>query len=392
MKILMINSVCGIGSTGRICTDLATELEKKGHEVKIAYGRGEVPKQFDKYSIRIGTDLDIKLHGIKARIQDASGFGSKRVTDKFVQWIKHYDPDIIHLHNIHGYYINIESLFNYLKRCNKKIIWTLHDCWSFTGHCAYFDYANCDKWKFQCQKCEQKREYPRSSILDRSKYNFLLKKELFTDIPNMTIIVPSKWLKELVKQSFLKEYPIKVIYNGIDVSVFRPLKSDVYKKYNCEDKKIILGVAGVWDRRKGLNSFVTLSQLLSDEYQIVLIGLSKKQLSDIPINIIGIERTESVQELSQFYSAADVFVNPTLEDNYPTTNLEAIACGTPVISYRTGGSGESASKYGMVVKKGDINALKAAIIKVSKGEVVKQKIALSREEMIEEYRKVYEDC
>lgn len=388
----MINSVCGIGSTGRICTDLATELEKKGHEVKIAYGRGEVPKQFDKYSIRIGTDLDIKLHGIKARIQDASGFGSKRVTDKFVQWIKHYDPDIIHLHNIHGYYINIESLFNYLKRCNKKIIWTLHDCWSFTGHCAYFDYANCDKWKFQCQKCEQKREYPRSSILDRSKYNFLLKKELFTDIPNMTIIVPSKWLKELVKQSFLKEYPIKVIYNGIDVSVFRPLKSDVYKKYNCEDKKIILGVAGVWDRRKGLNSFVTLSQLLSDEYQIVLIGLSKKQLSDIPINIIGIERTESVQELSQFYSAADVFVNPTLEDNYPTTNLEAIACGTPVISYRTGGSGESASKYGMVVKKGDINALKAAIIKVSKGEVVKQEIALSREEMIEEYRKVYEDC
>lgn len=392
MKILMINSVCGIGSTGRICTDLATELEEQGHEVKIAYGRGEVPKQFDKYSIRIGTDLDIKLHGIKARIQDASGFGSKRVTDKFVQWIKHYDPDIIHLHNIHGYYINIESLFNYLKRCNKKIIWTLHDCWSFTGHCAYFDYANCDKWKFQCQKCEQKREYPRSSILDRSKYNFLLKKELFTDIPNMTIVVPSKWLKELVKQSFLKEYPIKVIYNGIDVSVFRPLKSDVYKKYNCEDKKIILGVAGVWDRRKGLNSFVMLSQLLPDEYQIVLIGLSKKQLSDIPINIIGIERTESVQELSQFYSAADVFVNPTLEDNYPTTNLEAIACGTPVISYGTGGSGESASKYGMVVKKGDINALKVAVIKVSKGEVVRQEIALSREEMIEEYRKIYEDC
>lgn len=392
MKILMINSVCGIGSTGRICTDLATELEKQGHEVKIAYGRGEVPKQFDKYSIRIGTDLDIKLHGIKARIQDASGFGSKRVTDKFVQWIKHYDPDIIHLHNIHGYYINIESLFNYLKRCNKKIIWTLHDCWSFTGHCAYFDYANCDKWKFQCQKCEQKREYPRSSILDRSKYNFLLKKELFTDIPNMTIVVPSKWLKELVKQSFLKEYPIKVIYNGIDVSVFRPLKSDVYKKYNCEDKKIILGVAGVWDRRKGLNSFVMLSQLLPDEYQIVLIGLNKKQLSDIPINIIGIERTESVQELSQFYSAADVFVNPTLEDNYPTTNLEAIACGTPVISYGTGGSGESASKYGMVVKKGDINALKVAVIKVSKGEVVRQEIALSREEMIEEYRKIYEDC
>lgn len=392
MKILMINSVCGIGSTGRICTDLATELEKNGYEVKIAYGRGKVPKQFEKYAVRIGTDLDVKLHGIKARIQDASGFGSKRVTDKFVQWIKYYDPDIIHLHNIHGYYINIESLFNYLKKCNKKIIWTLHDCWSFTGHCAYFDYANCDKWKFQCQKCEQKREYPRSSVLDRSKYNFISKKELFTDIPNVTIIVPSKWLKELVKQSFLKEYPIKVIYNGIDVSVFRPLKSDIYKKYNCEDKKIILGVAGVWDRRKGLNSFVTLSQLLSDEYQIVLIGLSKEQLSDIPINIIGIERTESVQELSQFYSAADVFVNPTLEDNYPTTNIEAIACGTPVISYRTGGSGESASKYGMVVKKGDINALKAAIIKVSKGEVVKQEIVLSREEMIEEYRKVYEDC
>lgn len=392
MKILMINVVCGIRSTGRICTDLAIELEKQGHEVRIAYGREDVPEQFQKYAVRIGDDLDIKLHGIKARLFDSAGFGSKHVTEKFISWVKEYNPDIIHLHNIHGYYVNVEVLFKYLKTCGKKIIWTLHDCWSFTGHCAYFDYANCDKWKFQCQKCEQKREYPRSSVLDRSKYNFILKKELFTDIPNMTIVVPSKWLKELVKQSFLKEYPIKVIYNGIDVSVFRPLKSDIYKKYNCEDKKIILGVAGVWDRRKGLNSFVTLSQLLSDEYQIVLIGLSKEQLSDIPTNIIGIERTESVQELSQFYSAADVFVNPTLEDNYPTTNLEAIACGTPVISYRTGGSGESASKYGMVVKKGDINALKAAIIKVSKGEVVKQEIALSREEMIEEYRKVYEDC
>lgn len=391
MKILMINSVCGIGSTGRICTDLATELEKQGHEVKIAYGRDEVPKQFGKYAVRIGTDLDIKLHGIKARIQDASGFGSKKATINFIEWVKKYNPDIIHLHNLHGYYVNIEILFNYLKTSRKKIIWTLHDCWAFTGHCAYFDYVNCEKWKLCCQKCEQKGEYPKSTVLDRSRHNFILKKELFTNISNLQIIVPSLWLAELTKQSFLKMYPIKVIYNGVDVESFKPSLNDIPKRYQCEGKRILLGVAGVWDRRKGLNSFIELSKMLPDEYQIILIGLSKEQILNLPANIIGIERTESIQELSQFYSAADVFVNPTLEDNYPTTNIEAIACGTPVVSYRTGGSGESATKYGMVVNKGDVNALKEAIIKVSKGEIVKKEIDISKEAMIEQYKKIYEN-
>lgn len=387
----MINSVCGIGSTGRICTDLAVELEKQGHEVKIAYGRGEVPKQFEKYAVRIGSNFDIKFHGIASRIKDSSGLGSKKCTKKFIQWIDMFNPDIIHLHNIHGYYINIKVLFDYLKKCGKKIVWTLHDCWSFTGHCAYFDYVNCDKWKSCCYNCEQKREYPRSIFLDRSQRNFEIKKELFTDVPELTLIVPSQWLCGLVQQSFLNEYPVKVIYNGIDISVFKPYKTNIYKKYNCEGKKIVLGVANVWDRRKGLDSFIELSHDLTDEYQIVLIGLKKEQLLKLPNNIIGLEKTNSIQELAEFYSSADVFVNPTLEDNYPTTNLESIACGTPVITYNTGGSGESASRYGMVVNKGNIEALEKAIVKLTNDKVRKKDICLSKEEMIEKYKQVYEN-
>mgnify|MGYP000231854880 FL=1 len=157
MKVLMINVVCGIRSTGRICTDLAIALEKQGHEVRIAYGRETVPEQFQKYAVRIGTDLDVKLHGIKARLFDRAGFGSRKATEKFIEWVKKYDPDIIHLHNIHGYYIDVERLFKYLRTCGKKIIWTLHDCWSFTGHCVYFDYIVCDKWKNGCFYCPQKK-------------------------------------------------------------------------------------------------------------------------------------------------------------------------------------------------------------------------------------------
>ena len=280
MKVLMINVVCGIRSTGRICTDLAVELEKQGHEVKIAYGRENVPKQFQKYAVRIGTDLDVKLHGIKARLLDGAGFGSKNATVKFIRWIKEYDPDVIHLNNIHGYYINIEVLFKYLRICGKKIIWTLHDCWSFTGHSAYCDAVQCERWVQGCYKCPQRKEYPKS-IIDASRGNWIKKKKIFSDIPNMTIITPSNWLAELVKKSFLGKYPVEVIHNGIDTNQFKPLKNDFREVYHLEDKFIVLGIATVWNDMKGYSDFIKLASMLDDFYKIVMVGLTEEQIEKL---------------------------------------------------------------------------------------------------------------
>ena len=360
MKILMINSVCGIRSTGRICTDLADALTEKGHEVKIAYGRESVPEKYQKYAVRIGTDLDVKLHGIKARLFDASGFGSKKATIKFIEWVNEYDPDVIHLHNIHGYYINIEVLFNYLRTCGKKIICTLHDCWAFTGHCTHFDFVGCDKWKTGCHDCPQLKEYPKSIFADRSKKNWEQKKALFTSVDNMVLVTPSHWLAELVKQSYLSKYHVEVIHNGIDTSVFKPTPSYFRERYGLEDKKIVLGVASTWGKRKGFDDFIKLAGMLDDSYKIVMVGLSKKQMKQIPSNILGIMRTNCTKELAEIYTAADVFLNLTYEDNYPTVNLEAQACGTLVITYDTGGSPESTSN-GFVTKCGDLESIKNGV-------------------------------
>ena len=339
MKILQINSVCGVGSTGRIATDLYKVSEEQGHQCKIAYGRGTAPQGID--SIKIGSNLDNYMHVLKTRIFDKHGFGSVNATKKFIEEVKEYDPDVIHLHNIHGYYINIEILFNYLKEANKPVIWTLHDCWAFTGHCAYFDYVGCSKWKNGCNKCPQKEGYPTSKVFDNSKLNYEKKRELFTSVKNMTIVTPSKWLANLVKESFLGKYPVEVINNGIDLDIFKPTKSYFREQYGLEDKFIVLGVASVWEERKGLKYFVELSKELSDDYKIVVVGVTEKQKKELPNNILAITRTNNVKELAEIYTVADVFVNPTLEDNFPTTNLEALACGTPVISFNTGGSVES---------------------------------------------------
>lgn len=389
MKILMINVVCGIRSTGRICTDLAAALEVQGHEVKIAYGREKVPEQFQKYAVRIGSDFEVKLHGIKARLLDGCGFGSRKATEKFIEWVKKYDPDVIHLHNIHGYYINVEVLFNYLKTCGKKIIWTLHDCWSFTGHCVYFDYVGCDKWKTGCGCCPQKSEYPARIGPDMSKKHYETKKKLFTGIKDMTLVTPSQWLADLISQSYLKEYRTRIIFNGVDTDTFKPTKSNIKEQYNCQEKKIVLGVASVWDKRKGFDSFVELSKWLDSSYQIILVGLSKEQIEKLPKNIIGIERTNSANELAALYSAAYVFVNPTLEDNYPTTNIEAIACGTPVITYDTGGSPESANMYGCNIPKKDFSALLTAIKNLTQIEI--GNIDVDFKNAVQKYMYLYEE-
>ena len=391
MKILMINVVCGIKSTGRICTDIADVLEKQGHEVKIAYGRENVPEKYKKYAYRIGNDFDIKLHGIKARIFDDSGFESKKITKEFIKWIEEYNPDIIHLHNIHGYFINVEILFQYLKNCGKKIVWTLHDCWAFTGHCSYFDYIQCDKWKERCYACPQKHEYPESILLDNSARNYMKKEKLFTKVNNMILVTPSRWLEDLLKESYLKKYPVEVIHNGVDIKTFKFTQSNLRQSLNIEGRKVILGVAAVWNRRKGLKDFLSLSKKLDNSFKIILIGLSKKQIELLPNNIIGINRTNNTEELAALYSLADVYVNTTYEDNYPTTNIEAIACKTPVISYDTGGSSESAKLYGTVVKKGNIDELYNAIKEITDN---KKKINfeiknISVEQMVKHYLKIY---
>lgn len=356
MKYLMINSVCGIGSTGRICTDLATELEAQGNEVKIAYGRGPVPNRYQKYAVRIGNSFNVKLHGLKTRLFDAAGFGSRHATKVFLQWVKDFDPDVIHLHNLHGYYLNVELLFEYLKTCGKRVIWTLHDCWAFTGHCTHFTVAKCEQWKNHCTKCTQTRRYPKCLLRGHAYRNFERKRAAFAGVPNMTLITPSKWLADLTRKSFLKEYPVEVVYNTIDTSVFKPTPSDFKERYGLTDKKIVLGVASVWDERKGLNDFLKLSTMLDERYLIVLVGLKPKQMKKLPKNILGIARTNSPRELAEIYTAADVFLNLTYEDNYPTTNLEAQACGTPCITYRTGGSVESVLAEN-VMEPGDVFAI-----------------------------------
>lgn len=354
MKILMINVVCGIRSTGRICTDLAEELENQGHTVKIAYGREKVPEKYKKYAIRIGNDLDVIFHGLKARLFDASGWGSRRTTECFIKWLKTYDPDVIHLHNLHGYYINIEILFDYLKSSNKRIIWTLHDCWAFTGHGVYCDTIKCKKWLRGCNHCPHSRKYPKS-YMDRSKHNWEKKREIFLGASNLQIITPSKWLASLAKQSFLSDYKIKVIHNGIDTSRFYPLKSDFRQYYGLEESIVLLGVASRWTDLKGYYDYIKLSEILDERYRIVLVGVSKKQKERLPRKVIGIEQTNNTRELSMIYSESDLFLNLTYCDNYPSVNLEALSCGLYVISYDTGGCSESLSENtGAVIEKGDI--------------------------------------
>ncbi len=358
MRILMINSVCGIRSTGRICTDLATEFEKNDHEVKIAYGRETVPEQFKKYAIRIGTNLDNKVSAIHTRLTDRHGFANKRATKKFLKWADEYDPDLLWLHNIHGYYINVEMLFAWIKtRPNMQVKWTLHDCWAFTGHCTYFTAVGCVKWQTHCQECSQTDQYPTSVLRDNSFDNFDRKMKAFTGVKNMTLITPSRWLAELVKNSYLSQYPVEVVHNTIDTSVFKPTPSNFREKYDLKNKAIILGVASVWEERKGLGDFLKLSQMIGENYRIVLVGVNEKQMNLLPPNVIGIKRTNSTRELAEIYTAADVFVNLTYEDNYPTVNLEARACGLPVITYNTGGSPESAGANAIVVDVGDLNGI-----------------------------------
>jgi glycosyltransferase involved in cell wall biosynthesis len=352
VRVLQINSVANSGSTGRIAEEIGKVLLNQGHESYIAYGRNQQPSQ--SQLIKIGNQNDIYLHGVQTLLFDKHGLASKKATKNFLKVIDEIRPDIIGLHNLHGYYINYPLLFNYLKERNIPVTWTFHDCWPFTGHCAHFMRVNCEKWKTHCNQCPLSQAYPKSFI-DRSYLNFEDKKEAFIGHPNLTIITPSFWLKEIVQKSFLKEYSIEVIHNGIDLEIFHP------KEQNTK-QKIVLGVASTWGDQKGLLDFKKLRDKLPLEVEIVLIGLSESQIKGLPKGIIGIRRTENVVELAEWYSKASVFVNPTYVDNFPTTNIEALACGTPVITYNTGGSPEAINpETGVVVDKGDVAGIVQAI-------------------------------
>lgn len=353
MKILQINTTVNIGSTGRIAEDIGKVMIEHGHESYIAFGRGNPNSK--SQLIKIGNNWDVYSHGLKTIISDRHGFGSKAATKTLIERIEKIKPDVIGLHNLHGYYLNIETLFKYIKDKGFPIIWSLHDCWVFTGHCAHFDYVGCEKWKTHCHKCPLTSRYPSSYGLDNSKRNFLDKKRIFNGVNNLTIVTPSQWLANNVAQSFLSSYPVQVIHNGIDLEVFKSL--DEIKK-----EKLILGVASVWDRIKGLDQFIELRKVLSEDYKIVLIGLTDYQIKNLPKGIKGLSRTENMEELVQWYNRASFFVNPTLVDNFPTVNLEALACGTPVITYNTGGSPESIDVHtGRIVEKRDVMGLVKAI-------------------------------
>lgn len=339
---------------------------ENGFDSYVAYGRWAMPSQSNL--IRIGSKADYLWHGIESRLFDNHGQASRRATTAFLKEIDKISPDIIHLHNIHGYYLNYPLFFEYLSAVKTPVVWTLHDCWSFTGHCAHYAFCQCDRWETQCHHCPQKKTYPVSYLFDRSRQNFVDKKHYFT-LPEKMVIVPvSNWLSGQVGKSFLKNYSRHVITNGIDTDVFRPYdQNEIKEKSGWSNKKLLLGVASTWSPRKGLADFIELASLLPDDYLIVLVGLSEKQMENLPHNVIGISKTESATELAQLYSAADVFVNPTWEDSYPTTNLEALSCGTPVVTYRTGGSPESVKEgNGVIVDKGNLQQLKDALMQVRK--------------------------
>lgn len=403
MKIAQINMI-PYGSTGKIMFQIAETARKEGNEVRTF---STVP--FDKSPKSItnlpddhlvfGSFRENQIHYYLGSSLGRNGCFSYQGTRQLITMLEEFQPDIIHLHNLHKFCINLPMLFQYLKKRKIPVVWTLHDCWAFTGQCPHFTMIKCDKWKEGCHHCPQIGVYPKSRI-DNSRRMYDLKKQLFTGVENMTLVTPSEWMAELVKQSFLKEYPVKVINNGIDLEVFQPRLSDFRERYGItRDKYILLGVAFGWGERKGLDVFLKLAEDLGNNYQIVLVGTDDRIDALLPHNVISIHKTQDQNELVQIYSAADLLVNPTREENYPTVNMESIACGTPVLTFRTGGSPEILDETcGSVVDCDDMTELEFEIRRIctehpySEIACVKKAKSFNKKSKFEEYVKIYEDC
>lgn len=373
-KILQIGASLNCGAPGKIAEQIGLLAMSRGWDVYMAHGvRHSNPSQLK--TIPMVTSHEEKIHALYSLLLDRHGLGPNGKTKQLVEWIKENKPDVIHLHNIHGYFLNYKTLFDYLVTTEIPVVWTLHDCWPFTGHCAYFDSVDCLRWKSGCYDCPLRKDYPKSMFIDRSKQNYELKKRLFTGLKKCVMVPVSDWLGNITKESFMGTYPVHVIHNGIDLNTFKPIRTDLRNRLGIEKEKIVvLGLAAPWVPRKGYNDMIRISE--EKDFQVVMVGVSAEQKEALPKNIIAVPRTSNQQELVEYYNMADVFVNPTYSDNFPTTNLEALACGTPIITYRTGGSPEAISDVenakkvkdgvecyptGMVVEQGDIAGIADAI-------------------------------
>lgn len=353
LRLLQLNVTGNWGSTGKIAEGIGLAAMRRGWESTVAFGRYVNPSA--SKLIKVGEQRDVYLHYARSRFLDGEGLGSRSATKRLIGQIKELAPDIIQLHNIHDHWLNYPLLFEYLATTDTPVVWTFHDCWAFTGGCSHFENAGCFKWREECGDCRLRRRWS----ADNSKRNFGLKKELFGALPGrLTVVSVSEWLRNYVAQSFLGDCRLEVINNGVNTQVFSQAQVN-------GAKPMVLGVSNVWPPSKGLADFVELRKLLSPDIEIVLVGLTEKQICDLPEGIKGVQRTSSVEELVNLYREAAVFVNPTHNDSFPTVNLEALACGTPVVTYCTGGSPEAVDENtGIVVDKGDVRALASAITKV----------------------------
>ena len=396
MRVAFINSVVGFGSTGRICVDLASIPDI---ESRIYYGRKENHTDMDAF--RMTTLFGNIQHAIQTFLFDKHGFCNGKETERMVENLIQFNPDIIHLHNLHGYYLNIDVLFAALKNLGKPVVWTLHDCWPVTGHCAYYDKVHCDQWKIKCESCRALSQYPPTWNQFNFKKNFFRKKSVFNrlDKNQMVLVTPSTWLKNEMMQSFLNQYTIRVIPNGIDLNVFKRTESSFREKNHLEEKFVILGCASYWSAEKGLDDLKALSYLLSDQQHLIVVGIKDNQQNGFnKEKTTFVKRTNSIQELCELYSCADVFVNPTFQDNFPTVNLEAQACGTPVVTYNTGGSGESITeKTGVILDEKTPESILKSINDLSKyplssQDCMQNSIVYSKENMLNNYLNLYMEC
>ena len=364
MKVLLINAVCGTGSTGRIVADIWKALKDQGHEAKVAYGVGHGSIVSPEDQICFNNKIGYYTHNILAKITDKTGMYSKRETKELLKKIDEFQPDIIHLHNLHGYYINYPILFEYLAKKDIPVVWTLHDCWAYTGHCAYYSANQCALWKTDCEKCEHLQEYPRCYFNGNTKNNYKKKKAAFTSVSRMIITTPSNWLANEVKKSFLSKYPILTVYNAIDLNIFKPTASDFKTVHGIGSQQMILSVANVWEKRKGLDDIVELSKVLDSNKVLVIVGVDEDQKKKLPTDIIAIKRTANLDELVKIYSAADVFVNLSVEETFGMVTAEALACGTPVVAYDKTAVPEVVDKQsGVIVHAGNIQELVSGIRK-----------------------------
>ena len=360
--LLQINSTANWGSTGKIAEQIGILAMKSGWESYIAYGRNNNPSK--SKLVKIGSKLGVYWHVLESRLLDNHGLASRLATRKLIKQIELIKPDIVHLHNIHGYYINYKLLFEYLSKRDIRVVWTLHDCWSFTGHCAHFVADGCYQWQTACRNCKCYKGYP-ASLTSRAKRNFEFKKSLFLSVKDRLTLTPvSKWLASQTEQSFFNGCNITYIYNGVDTSVFSPIKdSDIRSKYNLGDKKILLGVASAWGEGKGLGDYYKLRERLTDDYIIVLVGMTDAQINALPNGIVGIRRTQSQHELAELYSAADIVLSLSRAETFGLTIAEGMACGTPAIVYNTTAVPELITpQTGLIIDNiGDIDSLIAAI-------------------------------